>query len=499
MSGQFERNGVPVSWGLTNQFDVQSDWQILPQLNIEALLAEDQLQLSDRTKPYRFASALETDFSLLNSGHWTNLLNGDRIWTLGIDFGFAYSIGLTLRNIVLPRGGKVFIYSEDREDYLGPLTSRDNTSGFLGIPHVSGSRIIVEYYEPYAYRGQGSFWIDHVAGAYRDLANAVSSDLQCYEEANLLNLPSGASRVASSVLMMMVDYGQKIASATLMNNSRSDATPYVISSSESLIGPASSWVFYFNMNQLRCPNFFTCDRMVLSGATLVRNDTDQRIGLLKLIKSPPATWDVYYCGWSLGMGELPLNLISLHHAEALSLAITDYQTDWSESITDGQILMNLQLTDNGRTFQGSSGAPLFDEEWNLLGIFTGGSTSCNFPGSDQYVLLAESWSDLNSYLDPLQIVQNKIPGIYPEVSFGAGVSADDEISFFPNPAKEWIYISNESDTRILSVVLMNASGQVIEAFEPNVPTISISGLPEGFYFIEFITGKDKFTRKLLIR
>jgi hypothetical protein len=500
MNGQFERSGVPVSWSLTNQTLLFPSWHVLQELNQEALIAEDEMQTFDRSKPYRFASALQTDFSLDNSGRWTNLLNGDRIWILGIEMGSAFSLGITLRNIDLPRGGRIYIYTEDHGDYLGPLTSRDNTSGFLGIPHIRGERIVIEYYEPYAYRGDGRFIVDHVAGAYRDLSDpAVSAELSCYRQVNNLNSPSGASRVASSVLMMMVDYGQKMASAALLNNSKSDATPYVLTSSECLIGPASSWVFYFNMNQFRCSDFFSCDRMVLSGANIVRNDIEQGVGLLKLFKSPPAAWDVFFCGWSLGEGGIPASLIGLHHSEALSLAISEYETSWTESNTDDRSIINLELASDGRTFQGSLGAPLFDDEWNLIGIFTGGSDRCDSPGSDQFALLVESWSGMGTFLDPLQIVQNKIPGIYPEFPFDTAQTVAEEISFFPNPANDWIYVRNESESRILSVVLMNSAGQVVQSFQPTVPTISIEGLPEGFYFIEFITGKSKFTHKLLVR
>jgi lysyl endopeptidase len=497
---QFEREGMPVSWGLSDQPEFGTIWQSLPELDIPALLGEDEINIDDRSRPYRFASAVQTDFDLQNCGQWTNLLNGDRIWILGLEVPGALSLSLTLRNLNIPRGGRVYFYTEDHQNYIGPLTSRDNTSGFLGIPHLQGSRIIIEYYEPFAYRGDGTLKIDHVAGAYRDLnASVAFSDPSCYTRVSAMNSAQGTSRVSSSVMMMMVDYGQKMATATMLNNSRGDATPYVLTASSSLIGPASSWVFYFDMNQFRCADFYNCDLRAISGASIVRNDTEQGVGLLRLSTPPMSSWDTFYCGWTVGTNTESPSPVCLHHGEALPLAFTRYSDDWSESIVNGRDLINLEMAQQGRTFQGSLGAPLFDSDWNLIGVFTGGNESCSSAGQDQFALLSESWSALRAYLDPLQVVEDRIPGFYPEVTYNTGQTVSEEISFFPNPAKDWIYVRNDSESRILEVMLMNSTGQVIQIFRPDVPTISIDGLPEGLYIIQFVTGKSRYTHQLLVR
>jgi lysyl endopeptidase len=497
---QFERNGVPVSWGLTDQPDLGYAWQALPEIDQQSLMLEDEAQMEDKSKPFRFAYAHSTDFTLNNSGQWNNLLNGDRIWILGIEFPDVLSISLTLRNIEIPRGGRVYFYNVDHSGYIGPITSKDNSSGFMGIPHIPGSKIIIEYYEPYAYRGDGSFRIDHVAGAYRSPdAESFFSEQLCYQQVNPQNSLDGTSRIASSVMMMMVDYGQKMSTATILNNSRVDAMPYALTASASLLGPASSWVFYFDINRFRCHDFFSCELRALSGAAIVRNDTDQGISLLRLIRAPLSGWDTFFSGWVVDVDEPNSELVCLHHAAASNLALTRYQNAWTESITDGRNLVSLEMNSAGKTFQGSIGAPLFDEEWNLIGVFIGGNDACDVTGSDQFALLSESWSSLRSFLDPLQIVQDRIPGYYPDVAFEAGEAVSEEISFFPNPAKDWIYVRNDSESRILEVKLLNAVGQVIQSFQPDVPTISIAGLQEGLYMIEFVTGKSRYTHQLLVR
>lgn len=497
---QLEHNGVPVSWGLSNQPEMGYAWQVLPEIDQQSLIMEDEAQMEDKSKPYRFAYAHPTDFTLQNSGGWTNLLNGDRIWILGIEFPEVLSIALTLRNIEIPRGGRIYFYNEDHSRYIGALTSRDNTSGFMGLPHIEGSKIIIEYYEPYAYRGDGSFRIDHVAGAYRSpYSESVLSGQTCYQQVNAQNSLAGTARVASSVMMMMVDYGQKMCTSTILNNSRVDAMPYALTASSCLIGPASSWVFYFDINKFRCQDFFSCELRTLSGASIVRNDSDQGISLLRLLQAPLSGWDTFYSGWVVDGDEPDAELVCLHHAGASNLAVTRYSHFWTVSSTNGRDLVHLEMNSSGKTFQGSLGAPLFDGDWNLIGVFVGGNDACDTPGSDEFALLSESWSSLRSFLDPLQIVQDRIPGYYPEVSFESGQSVSEEISFFPNPAKDWIYVRNDSESRILEVNLMNAVGQVIQRFQPDVPTISINGLPEGLYMIEFVTGKSRYTHQLLVR
>ena len=136
--GQLERIGTPISW--SQNLTVNPDNQNLAQADVEALLGEDAAIDDDRSVPFRFAYARVVDWTPDNSGTWINLPNGDRLWLLGIEYEAAYSIAVTLENLQLPKGGKLYVYSDDRQDYLGPITDEDNRSGELGLPHIKGQK-----------------------------------------------------------------------------------------------------------------------------------------------------------------------------------------------------------------------------------------------------------------------------------------------------------------------------------------------------------------------
>lgn len=246
MNAQIEREGTPVSWNIDQNLSQHSLWQTFELPDVAGLIAEDEAN-SDRSIPFRFAYAHEVTLNLNNSGNWTNLHNGDRIWTFAMEFcEEAFSIGITFGYLTLPRGGKIYLYSEDHRDYIGPLTSGDNRIAQLGTTQISGSRLIIEYYEPYAYRGEGDFQIAYISHAYRNIGDASQAISEtCFQ---LFNNTLNAGRNSSaSVLRMLVDNGQRIATATLINNTNYNGLPYVITSSTALIGQPAAWVFQFGV------------------------------------------------------------------------------------------------------------------------------------------------------------------------------------------------------------------------------------------------------------
>ena len=166
LNAQLERSGTPVSWNQELTVPIANEW--VSEANVEQLLQEDAIHVEDRSVPYRFAYARPVFWNMTNSGSWFNLPNGDRLWILGIDYEGARSVSVTMSNLQLPKDGKLYVYSEDRNDYLGPLTDEDNRQTELCLPHVKGRKIFMEYYEPRAHRGEGSLELSYVTGAYRD-------------------------------------------------------------------------------------------------------------------------------------------------------------------------------------------------------------------------------------------------------------------------------------------------------------------------------------------
>jgi lysyl endopeptidase len=498
--GQLEREGTPLSWSLGQNFLNHSLWQALPSIDVAALMAEDA-DNDNRSIPMRFGYAHEVSFQPNNCGQWSNLQNGDRLWVLGISCPDAYAISLTFSFLNIPRGARLYIYSEDHEDYLGPLTAKDNRSSQIGTPPVRGSRIIIEYYEPYAYRGQGDFGIQHVTQSYRDLKDpSTAINYGCFEFVEISPLHNDIVNVSSSVMMMLVDNGQRLATATIINNSSNDATPYVVTSSNALIGNPSSWVFMFEVVGTGCLNeSTTCGNASICGAYVVENDIANGILLLKLRNNPKNNWRTYYSGWKLSQQTLESGYTCVQHAYGLPQSLSAYNGVFTPGSLNGIATWNLNPSYSGGTSNGSIGSPLYDQDMNLIGIFVGGDSNCDDQGQDQFAMLSNGWEHFSSYLDPFSMHADRLPGLYPRIADSGSTNKDFDISFFPNPAKDWIYVLNESTYQIQEVIIYDAQGRLISRSKPLVPTINISELPEGFYSILFVASNKVINKSLVVR
>ena len=82
----------------------------LPLLDMDKIRKEDEEDKSKEIPP-RFGYRHKVDYNLDNSGEWTIMSNGDRIWRLNISCPNALSINLLYDKFWLPEGAKFFIYS----------------------------------------------------------------------------------------------------------------------------------------------------------------------------------------------------------------------------------------------------------------------------------------------------------------------------------------------------------------------------------------------------
>ena len=98
---QVQRGGVPVSWNLEEVVDENHAFISLPEIDVEALMLEDLLNDEEKHVSQRFAFPHSVALDLDNSGRWTNLQNGDRIWQLAIYGEGASSLSVTFSDFFL--------------------------------------------------------------------------------------------------------------------------------------------------------------------------------------------------------------------------------------------------------------------------------------------------------------------------------------------------------------------------------------------------------------
>ena len=95
--------------------------------------------------------------------------NGDRIWRILISSPGAISLNFIFDDFYMPKGGSLYLYSDDKSDLLGAYTSVQNQdSGMLGTWLVYGEKVWLEYYEPAEVIGEGRLHLSNITHGYRN-------------------------------------------------------------------------------------------------------------------------------------------------------------------------------------------------------------------------------------------------------------------------------------------------------------------------------------------
>jgi lysyl endopeptidase len=494
---QIDKEGTPLSWNLQEPYVNSSIWQPLPNTDLTAVFQQDAEDAIDKSTPYRFAYAHEVDWSIDNVGRWSNLHNGDRLWVMGIDGSGALCLGMTLSSMVLPEGARLYVYNEDHTDFVGPITSEDNrTNQLLSIPPIQGDRVILEYYEPFAFRGQGTFNIDYVTYGYRNLVDPIEHpENECilFNDESQISLKQD---VSSSIVMILVDKGQRIATGTLLNNTSYDATPYILTAIPAVMGNVGGFVFLFGTNENSETGTITWSHAI-SGAQL--EESNAGTALLRLRDNPGRDWAAFYSGWNISEAEQTGTFNCIQNALGLELSISQFEGTLTNSSLGTYETSRIDNWSLGNTFKGSIGSPLFDRDDNLVGVYLGGTSSCENNTNDHFALLSDSWLKYGAFLDPYEIASARLSGLYAK-NESDETNNDIEISFFPNPATDWIYIRNKSEEPIKGIEIYDAAGRMVHSYASLlVSTLDISDLPVGIYTIRFVGNTYNKSASLFVR
>ena len=73
-----------------------------------------------------------------------------------------------------------------------------------------------------------------------------------------------------------------------------------------------------------------------------------------------------------------------------------------------------------------------------------------------------------------------------------------DISIYPNPAQNELYISGKDGVRINEVNIYNTIGEIVLHKEGIIQYLDVSQLQRGMYIIEVINDKSKIRTKLII-
>lgn len=415
---QVTNDGKPKSWQLGNTEILNPI--LMPAFDLKKLIDEDDINDKLKDKPFRFGHKFFVDFNMSNSGTWTTLKNGDRIWQIRFKSNGAQSLNFILNDFYLPNGSTLYLYNHNKTDLLGAYTdSQNNLQRVLGTWLVNGDDVYLEYYEKYENLGKGSLTIKEIIHGYRtekDFTKAINGSGNCNLDVNCTigtDLDPIKDEMKRSVAMM-ISGGSGFCSGALVNNTANNGIPYFLTANHCYSDP-STWAFRFNWistnavcaqntNSTSNSNFNT-----ISGATLRSRRANSDFCLVQINSPIPSTWNCVWAGWDRTTS-VASTIFGIHHPSGdimktcrdSSPVLTNYATENVWRINDWEM---------GVTEPGSSGSPLFNENGRIVGQLWRGSAACNGTsdngGFDEYGRFDTSWdagttatSRLRDWLDP---------------------------------------------------------------------------------------------------
>jgi lysyl endopeptidase len=451
--GQVANLGNPKSWqSKSNITDIPSI--NMPSFNLESYRYEDSLNDIYRTGPWRFGHKNEVNYSLTNSGVWTNLPNGDRIWRLRVRSKDALSLNFIFEDMYIPNGASIHIYKTDKSAYIGAYTSINNNGAkILGTDIISGSDGVIEYYEPRDVEGQGTLTVATIVHGYRDVSlhenqvmKALNSSADCNRDILCLTNPEPLWLNESKSVAMIIVNGSGSCSGTLVNNTAQDGTPYFLTANHCLGDPAT-WAFRFKWispnpscatttNSTDMQN--NTQYQTAYGSTLRASNAGSDMALVQITNLTLAMaqeWGLFYAGWD-HTGNAVTGAIGIHHPSGDIMKYARENQALTKEAWQSAQCWRVSDWDEGVTEPGSSGSGLWDLNHRLIGQLYGGGAACSGTNDngqpDWYGRMDVSWNGtsaatrLRDWLDPSGISTGTLDGWDPNaatIALDAGIQS----------------------------------------------------------------------------
>ncbi len=367
-----------------------------------------------RGQPTQFAVGVPTDLRL-SEGRWDERDANTARWRLRLHSADALSLNLKLADVKLPPGAELWLYDIDGRVAQGPYTHKQvSKNRQLWTAIAKGEEAVLELNVAKSDVGQVALRVVEVNHGFKDVVGASAKSGSCNIDVACPESDSWRDEVRSVARITIG--GQFLCTGQLINNVRQDLTPYFITADHCRIEAdpstaADSVVFYWNYQTSACGgNPDGSLAQTQSGSTFIADDSRSDFTLVQLNQAPLPAYGVYYAGWNVG-STAPASGVSLHHPSGNEkrISVFDSAATASDVIVDGVPVSGWQVRwDHGVTEPGSSGGGLWDQNKLMVGVLSGGDSSCSNPGgSDYYGRLNVAWTaspsssgQLKAHLDP---------------------------------------------------------------------------------------------------
>ena len=437
----------------------------LPALDVQQLRTT-AAEKSRRGMRLQVGEIIETDFRLSNSGKWTDLPNGDRLWLLKIEVPGALGTSLYFDHFYIPEGSRLFVYNADKSQVIGAFTENNNMPHELFATEIVRSdTCIIEYIEPASVKGKGHFTISGVNHIFNVPSFVRTKDLKDSGDCNVnVNCPEGDDwqdqKKAVARYLIRTNNGSFLCTGTLVNNVRGDNKPYFLTAehcgSDNGNDIFDQFVFYFNFEVSTCNGSVEPDPDTVTGCVRRAGARGSDFRLLEISRQIPEDYDVYYAGWDATGAGSPSG-VGIHHPAGDVKKISTYTRPLRDENTHWRADWVRTQSGWGITEGGSSGSALFSNEGLIVGDETGGASYCDAPVDkawDVYGKVSYSWTSngssasrqLKPWLDPDNTGTLKLQGKYPN----SNPSPDPQVTI-TSPQDNAVYQVGDTVTITASV------------------------------------------------
>ena len=374
----------------------------LSAIDTAPLAAEDALSDSLPGTPLRLGIHRALPGGVIDAtqvGSWTQWTDGTITWTYNLGVPGAKAVRVHFSRFDLPDGARVVLAGTSTAAPDGYTGRGVNDNGEFWTAPMSGDDLTIQYQAPAGVSDTPIIEIDAVSHLYRDFPdpNPVGQDqkptadttslLSCQQDVNCYAANTTARDAVGAMIFTDSGYTYACTGALLNDVDPNTYAGYFLTANHCLSTQAvvDTLVVYWFYQTDTCngtvPNKYSLPKS--TGGTLLATSSNSDFTFLRLADDPNAGQG--FAAWNATT--TPSQVIGIHHPEGSYKRIS-YGALTSQSPTCSGLSRSrfwyLDWT-TGITQEGSSGSPLFNSNWEVVGQLYGvcynvGTTpGCNNP------------------------------------------------------------------------------------------------------------------------
>lgn len=391
----------------------------VPQLVVaaEAVARARAQQPSDPSAhaPLRLSLGIPMDVSLADGSWSIDQATGLALWHARV-----YSAGATLLipgfdRFEIPEDAQLWVADAAGSVVQGPYTRREHGSGALRTAMVPGDELLIELRVPATERDAVDLHLASIGHGVEDFGGSgvVPKSGSCNIDVACAEGDGWRDQIRSVVRLQIpvagVDGAYVLCSGQMINNTGGLTNRHFLLTANhcgATAGTASGVTAYFNFQTATCGGTRSENPAGFpnkTGTTFRANHARGDHTLLEFNSAPAESLNVFYSGFDAGTGTSVSSGASIHHPSGHEKRISLFSGSQRVS---GQLVGSFVVDafrvewDAGVTEPGSSGAGLWNQAGRVVGVLSGGASSCAAPGgSDYYGRLEVAWAELAPFLD----------------------------------------------------------------------------------------------------